>query len=162
MGVRRQVYVFLNADDGSDSVSALEEFANKPKSIFASNDVGSTKDKNYPRASTSINQFITVEAMGSTPGFKNSASAWTPRGALNLLIENTFFFNQPDGTWSEGLTGTASPYPISVQNQRSYNSFPRVYLDESTNYDVTYYMGNSIVGVPDNFIADEYVALTLS
>lgn len=94
-------------------------------------------------------------------GFNNTASAWTPRGALNLLIENTYFFNQPDGTWSEGLTGTASPYPISVQNQRSYNSFPRVYLDESTNYDVTYYMGNSIVGNPDNFIADEYVTTTI-
>ena len=158
MGVRRQVYVFVIADDGSDSVADLEEFVNKPKSIFTSNNVGSTKNKNYPRASTSINQFITVEAMGSTPGFNNDASAWTPRGALNLLIENTYFFNQPDGTWSEGLTGTASPYPISIQNQRSYNAFPRVYLDESTNYDVTYYMGNSIIGVPDNFVAAEYEA----
>jgi len=27
---------------------------------------------------------------------------------------------------------------------------------------VTYYMGNSIVGVPDNFIAAEYVTITIS
>lgn len=163
MGVRRQAYVFIIADNGSDSVADLEAFANKPKSIFTSNDVGSTKDKNYPRASTSINQFITVEAMGSTPGFRSpSATAWNPRGALNLLIENTYFYNQPDGTWSEGLTGTASPYPVSIQRQRSYNAFPRVYFDENTNYDVTYYMGNSIIGEPDNFVAVEYVATSIS
>ena len=156
MGVRRQAYDFVIKDDGSDSVYALEQFVNKPKSIFTTNDVGSTKGKNYPRASTSINQFITVEAMGSTPGFSDSASAWTPRGALNLLVENTYFYNQPDGTWAEGLTGTASPYPQSVQRQRSYNSFPRVYFDENTNYDVTYYIGNSIVGIPDVFIADPF------
>jgi len=77
MGVRRQAYVFVIADDGNDSIAVLEKFPNKPQSIFTSNDVGSTKDKNYPRASTSINQFITVEGMGSTPGFTNSASAWT-------------------------------------------------------------------------------------
>ena len=161
MGVRRQAYVFTIIDDGSDSIADLEAFVNKPKSIFTTNDVGSTKDKNYPRASTSINQFITVEGMGSTPGFNNSASAWTPRGALNILIENTYFYNQPDGTWSEGLTGTAAPYPISIQRQRSYNAFPRVYFDENTNYDITYYVGNSIIGVPDNFIASEYVATVI-
>ena len=161
MGVRRQAYVFVIADDGNDSVAALEAFPNKPQSIFTSNDVGSTKDKNYPRASTSINQFITVEGMGSTPGFTNSASAWTPRGALHVMIENTYFYNQPDGTWSEGLTGSAAPYPISIQRQRSYNAFPRVYFDENTNYDITYYMGNSIIGVPDVFIADPYTEIII-
>lgn len=159
MGVRRQSYVFLIMDDGRESISSLEEFPNKPQSIFTS---GYGTANQAVRASTSMNQFITVEAMGSTPGLIATYSAWTPRGALNILIENTYFYNQPDGTWSEGLTGTASPFPISVQRQRSYNSFPRVYFDDNTNYDVTYYMANSIIGIPDVFTASSYTYTTSS
>ena len=125
MGVRRQSYVFTIIDDGVESISSLEEFPNKPQSIFTS---GYGTANQAERASTKTTQFITVEAMGSTPGLIATHTAWTPRGALNLLIENTYFYNQPDGTWSEGLTGTASPFPISVQRQRSYNSFPRAYF----------------------------------
>lgn len=159
MGVRRQSYVFTIIDDGVESISALEEFPNKPQSIFTS---GYGTANQAVRASTSMNQFITVEAMGSTPGLIATHTTWTPRGALNILIENTYFYNQPDGTWSEGLTGMASPFPISVQRQRSYNSFPRVYLDDTTNYDVTYYMGNSIIGNPDVFTASSYTYTTSS
>jgi len=77
------------------------------------------------------------------------------------VLQHGHFYNQPDGTWSEGLTGSAAPYPISIQRQRSYNAFPRVYFDENTNYDITYYMGNSIIGVPDVFIADPYTEIII-
>ena len=50
---------------------------------------------------------------------------------MQVQVENTFFYNLPDGRTAEGVSGTAAPYPISVQNQRSYNSFQEfIFLKE--------------------------------
>jgi len=158
MAYRRQVYVFTISDNGSESIEDLERFPEKEQSIMTSGYGNANQAK---RASTQVNQFITVEAMGSTPGLLATNTNWSPRGSVNLQVENTYFFQSPDRRLNEGVSGTAAPYPISVQNQRSYNSFPRVYLSGGTNYDVTYYMASSFIGAPDTFSGVEFT-ITLS
>lgn len=150
MGIRRQAIQYDYGDDGFESIESLESFPEKQQSIISSG-YGSA---NEPSASTKINQFITVEAMGSTPGLISTETNWVPRGFMQIQVENTYFFNTPDGRTAEGISGTAAPYPISVQNQRSYNSFPRVYLTQGTSWDVSYYMANTFVGTPDNYTGD--------
>tara|TARA_B100000131_G_scaffold237989_1_gene230136 strand:+ start:562 stop:1041 length:480 start_codon:yes stop_codon:yes gene_type:complete len=147
MGIRRQVIEFSYGDDGSQPVEDLEEFPEKQQSIISSGFGNATE----PSAATKVNQFITVEAMGSTPGLWATETNWCPVGYMQIQVENTFFYNLPDGRMSDGLSGTAAPYPISVQYQRSYNSFPRVYLSQGTSFDVLYYMVESFIGTPDNF-----------
>ena len=83
MGVRRQSYVFTIIDDGVESISSLEEFPNKPQSIFTS---GYGTANQAERASTKTTQFITVEAMGSTPGLIATHTAYA--GALGTPIVN--------------------------------------------------------------------------
>lgn len=147
MGIRRQIIEFDYGDDGFQSIENLESFPEKQQSIISSGFGNATE----PSAATKVNQFITVEAMGSTPGLLATETDWCPRGYMQVQIENTFFYNLPDGRTAEGVSGTAAPYPISVQNQRSYNSFPRVYLSQGTSFDVLYYMAESFIGTPDNY-----------
>ena len=66
-------------------------------------------------------------------------------------METTSYYTNPDGYPAEGLSGTGAPYPVAVQWQRSYNSFPRVYNYGGTTFDVTYYMASSFIGAPDLF-----------
>lgn len=150
MGIRRQVIEFDYGDDGFQSIESLESFPEKQQSIISSGFGNATE----PSAATKVNQFITVEGMGSTPGLLATETDWCPRGYMQIQVENTFFYNLPDGRTSEGVSGTGAPYPISVQNQRSYNSFPRVYLSQGTSFDVLYYMAGSFVGTPDNYTGD--------
>jgi len=151
MGIRRQVIEFNYGDDGSQPIEDLEEFPEKQQSIIHSG----FGDATEPSAATKVNQYITVEAMGSTPGLFASETNWCPQGYMQIQVENTFFYNLPDGRMSDGLSGTAAPYPISVQNQRSYNSFPRVYLSQGTSFDVLYYMVQPFIGTPDAFSGEE-------
>ena len=158
MAIRRQFREFVIADDGSESVESLEQFIEKPQSIFVS---GFGNAKLHGSQKLMDNQFITVEGMGSTPGFASSQSSWAPRGYLNIKVENTSYYTNPDGYPNEGLSGTGAPYPTMVQNQRSYNSFPRVYIYGGTTFDVTYYCAESFVGTPDNFTGTTVVYTTV-
>ena len=62
MGIRRQVIEFDYGDDGFQSIESLESFPEKQQSIISSGFGNATE----PSAATKVNQFITVEAMGST------------------------------------------------------------------------------------------------
>ena len=64
MGIRRQVIEFDYGDDGFQSIESLESFPEKQQSIISSGFGNATE----PSAATKVNQFITVEAMGSTIG----------------------------------------------------------------------------------------------
>lgn len=160
MAIRRQIREFVLKDDGATSASDLDEFKEKKRSIFVSEygNADLTKSQNV-----NPNSFITVEAFGSTPGFGvEGGASWEPRGFFNIRIENTFFFVNPDGTSNEGLSGTGAPYPITVQNQRSYNQFPRVYIQGGQTFDFTYYMGNTMVGTADDFSGSGAFSMTAS
>jgi len=150
MGIRRQAIEYSYGDSGLETIKDLESFPEKHQSIISSG-YGTA---NEPSAATKVNQFITVEAMGSTPGLLSTDTQWCPRGYMQIQVENTYFYNLPDGRTSEGLSGTGAPYPISVQNQRSYSSFPRVYLQQGTSWDVQYYMAGNFIGTPDDYTGD--------
>ena len=65
MGIRRQIIEFDYGDDGFQSIENLESFPEKQQSIISSGFGNATE----PSAATKVNQFITVEAMGSTLNF---------------------------------------------------------------------------------------------
>ena len=97
------------------------------------------------------NQFIVIQSMGSSPGLFATQDSWCPRGYMNIKVETTSYYTNPDGKPQEGLSGTGSPYPITIDRMRSYNTFPRVYLQGGTTFDITYYMASSFIGSPDTF-----------
>ena len=85
MGIRRQVIEFDYGDDGFQSIESLESFPEKQQSIISSGFGNATE----PSAATKVNQFITVEAMGSTVDVATETD-WCPRGYMQVQVENTF------------------------------------------------------------------------
>tara|TARA_R110000751_G_scaffold184022_1_gene290518 strand:- start:165 stop:644 length:480 start_codon:yes stop_codon:yes gene_type:complete len=153
MAIRRQFRQFLLADSGAETTDDLEAFIDKPQSIF----VSGFGNANLTQSQQLMdNQFIVVQGLGSSPGLFATESEWVPRGYMNLTVESTSYYTNPDNRPQEGLSGTGSPYPITLTRQRSYNSFPRVYLQGGTTFDITYYMASSFIGSPDNFTGTAY------
>jgi len=153
MAIRRQGIQFVIADNGSESETALEQFIDKPQSIFTSGYGSATLTQSQQLLD---NQFMVVQSMGSTSGLFASDVGWTPRGYLNIRVESTSYYTNPDGKPQEGLSGTGAPYPILINRMRSYSSFPRVYLQGGTTFDITYYMASNFIGSPDDFVGTEY------
>ena len=153
MAIRRQFREFVLVDAGDETPDALESFIEKPQSIFTS-DFGNA---NLTQSQKLLdNQFIVIQALGSTPGLNATDAQWTPRGYMNVKVETTSYYTNPDGYPQEGLSGTGAPYPITLNAQRSYNSFPRVYIQGGTTFDITYYMASSFIGSPDSFAGGPY------
>jgi hypothetical protein len=153
VAIRRQFKEFVISDNGSETTEDLEAFIDKPQSIFTSGYGNANLTQSQKLMD---NQFITIEGLGSTPGLNATDAVWCPRGYVNIKIETTTYYTNPDNRPNTGVSGTGSPYPLSVQWQRSYNSFPKVYIYGGTTFDVTYYCAESFTGLPDAFAGDSF------
>ena len=103
--------------------------------------------------------------MGSSPGLFATQDSWCPRGYMNIKVETTSYYTNPDGKPQEGLSGTGSPYPITIDRMRSYNTFPRAYLQGGTTFDITYYMASSFYWLTRHIygcISDIYILWIVS
>ena len=80
-------------------------------------------------------------ATASTPG----SGLVGPKAYLQVRINTTDYFLDPDGIGNDGVPGTAAPYPRSVFFQPSFNLYPDVYVLPGQVWDVryTHYQENS-------------------
>ncbi len=61
-----------------------------------------------------------------------------PRAYLQVRINTTDYFLNPDNVTNDGIPGTASPYPRSLDFQPSFNLYPDVYVLPGQVWDVRY------------------------
>jgi len=66
----------------------------------------------------------------------NSAGVIGPRMYVQVRINTTDYFLNPDNVTNEGIPGTASPYPRSLDFQPSFNLYPDVYVLPGQVWDV--------------------------
>jgi hypothetical protein len=164
MAMRSQVYAW----DGyhATAASALV-VADKGSgvSIF----IGGKGNNITKPAETSATQFVVIEDIGCTPslpwggsgavsefrgGFAQTNTAapgsalFGPKAYLQVRINTTDYFLDPDGIGNDGVPGTAAPYPRSVFFQPSFNLYPDVYVLPGQVWDVryTHYQTNSSYG----------------
>jgi hypothetical protein len=111
-------------------------------------------------ASTSATQFIVIEDVGVTPTEYHGVLATGttiadyrglngglggvisgPRAYLQVRINTTDYFLDPDGIGNDGIPGTAAPYPKTTFTQGNFNLYPTVYVLPGQTFDVrvTYY-----------------------
>ena len=57
---------------------------------------------------------------------------------LQVRINTTDYFLNPDNVTNDGIPGTASPYPRSLDFQPSFNLYPDVYVLPGQVWDVRY------------------------
>ena len=158
MAMRSQVYEWDagEADGSATALTTVGTNEGNTYSIF----IGGVGGNITKPASTSATQFIVVEDVGVTPtDFHGTLVTGTsiadyrglcgglggvisgPRAYLQVRINTTDYFLDPDGVGNDGVPGTAAPYPVSEFFQGNFNLYPAVYILPGQTWDVrvTYY-----------------------
>ena len=65
-----------------------------------------------------------------------SSGVFGPRMYVQVRINTTDYFLNPDNVTNDGIPGTASPYPRSLDFQPSFNLYPDVYVLPGQVWDV--------------------------
>ena len=169
MAMRSQVYEW---DCEGASASAL---VGTKTSIF----IGGAGNNITKPAETSATQFIVIEDVGVTPSeYKSNEGSITsyrglklaagnevagPRAYLQVTINTTDYFLDPDGIGSDGVPGTAAPYPKSTFFQGNFNLYPDVYVLPGQTFDVgvTIYNSSALSSTVDKGELQAFVKYTL-
>ena len=151
MSMRSQVYEWDAARTTvSGSAMGTTQFGSA-LSIF----VGGYGNNITKPAETTATQFCVIEDIAVTPSaFTQSGSSVTyrglpagtgtsvstgvagPRAYVQIRINTTDYFLDPDNVGNDGVPGSASPYPRSVAFQPCFNLYPDVYVLPGQTWDV--------------------------
>ena len=115
MAMRSQIYQFTQTTAATMT---------SPTSIF----VGGTGNNITKPAETTATQFVVIEQVASTPHTPITTTSTGLGCYAQVRINTTDYFLDPDNRPNDGVPGTASPYPRSVQFQPSFNLYPDVYV----------------------------------
>ena len=157
--MRSQVYAW----DGTTDTDLSTSERGTGTSIF----IGGKGNNITKPAETSATQFVVIEDIGCTPSLPYSCTDDTvvvrrglstqsavaggaetastpssglagPKAYLQVRINTTDYFLDPDGIGNDGVPGSAAPYPRSVFFQPSFNLYPDVYVLPGQVWDVRY------------------------
>ena len=111
-------------------------------------------------AETTATEFVVIEDIAVTPSLGGTATTadgesargllshdgvFGPRAYVQVRINTTDYFLDPDNIPNDGIPGSASPYPRSINFQPSFNLYPDVYVLPGQVWDalVTFYNGQT-------------------
>jgi len=161
MSMRSQVYEWdAGRSDVSGASMSTAQFGSA-LSIF----VGGFGNNITKPAETTATQFCVIEDIavtpsaftmyGSTVAFRglptsdsgDSTGIAGPRAYVQIRINTTDYFLDPDNVGNDGVPGSASPYPRSVNFQPCFTLYPDVYVLPGQTWDVrvTAYQSNNYV-----------------
>ncbi len=119
MAMRSQLYEWKQ-----NTTSSIE---NVQSSIF----IGGTGNNITKPAETTATQFVVIEQVASTPsnpGSYSTAGAGGIQNDMQVRINTTDYFLDPDNKPNDGIPGAASPYPRAVAFQPAFTLYPDVYV----------------------------------
>ncbi len=158
MSMRSQVYEWDAARNGGGAVAT---YIGNRTSIF----VGGLGNNITKPAETTATEFVVIEDIATTASL-GTLSTMTPttvvrglvagvntaavpvgngicgpRSYVQVRINTTDYFLDPDNIPNDGIPGAASPYPRSINFQPSFNLYPDVYVLPGQVWDalVTFY-----------------------
>jgi len=140
MSMRSQIYAW-NSQTGTAATSFADAQVGTAVSIF----IGGFGNNITKPAETTATQFVVIEdvAVSPTLGLQaGEAAASEVRGLLSgttngvfgnrayiqVRINTTDYFLDPDNVGNDGIPGAASPYPRSTSFQPCFNLYPDVYV----------------------------------
>jgi hypothetical protein len=151
MAIRKQLYTWELYGDGGDG-SSLTNYprAGESHSIFygdfgrvqAGKQTGLVKE----------NEFVVIEKIGCKPGITpvlnvdggGALTKWNPNMFVNIVIDTTNYYQDPQNVWASGVSGTASPYPRATKEMPYYDLWPPIYVLPHQTVDIRYTMFNDI------------------
>jgi len=162
MSMRSQVYEWDAGRTSGGGTAATATQAGQRISIF----IGGFGNNITKPAETTATEFVVIEDIAVTPtlaiGLNAGQTALTvrglqydnagagvagPRAYTQVRINTTDYFLNPDNVPNDGIPGTASPYPRSINFQPSFNLYPDVYVLPGQVWDVivTFYDANGLL-----------------
>ena len=102
-------------------------------------------------------QFIVIDNFGSTSGVCSDVTldgttitSWTPNGFMQLYIDTTAYYQNPENIKSRGISGDAAPYFKDLISEGGYLLEPNVYVRPFQTWDFRYTMCNETDGLVGN------------
>lgn len=97
-------------------------------------------------------EFVVLDKVSSTPGVSpygarvvnNDLVKWNPNMFVNVVIDTTNYYQDPQNVWSSGVSGFASPYPRQTYDEPYYELWPPVYVLPDQTLDIRYTLFNDI------------------
>jgi len=143
MAMRSQVYEWdaSRSGHGGQPLTTTPLNLGKAYSIF----IGGVGNNITKPAETTATQFVVIEDIGTSPtSYVKDADGLTGnRCYMQVRINTTDYFLDPDNVGNDGVPGTAAPYPRTVDFQPSFNLYPDVYVLPGQTWDalITHYAG---------------------
>ena len=145
MAMRSQIYEWANLGAGvrrSTAATAQTLTANQAVDIF----IGGLGNNITKPAETTATQFVVIEDISASP--HNG-------GQVQVRINTTDYFQNPDVTVMNGIPGMASPYPVGAPSTAggtsdnvlsSFSLYPDVYVLPGQTWSVLYTPTTTVYG----------------
>ena len=89
--------------------------------------IGGTGNNITKPAETTATQFVVIELVASTPSNPDTYVTGI-QNYMQVRINTTDYFLDPDNKPNDGIPGAASPYPRTVAFQPAFTLYPDVYV----------------------------------
>ncbi len=155
MAIRRQGYEFDFVDLGNLPKKRLAELSERRQSVLVGADINDGFGVLTKSLYTEADEYIVLDYIGSTPGgFQRDelkGSNWGPRGFVNVILDDTAYYQTLDGRDYDGISGIGAPYPISRNYQPAYRTKIPIEIPPGRWWDIRYIAYNRILDIPDTF-----------
>jgi hypothetical protein len=155
MAIRRQGYEFDFVDLGNLPAKRLGELSERRQSVLVGADINDGFGVLTKSLYTEADEYIVLDYIGSTPGgFQRDelkGSNWGPRGFVNVILDDTAYYQTLDGRDYDGISGIGAPYPISRSYQPAYRTKIPIEIPPGRWWDIRYIAYNRIIDIPDAF-----------
>jgi hypothetical protein len=153
MSMRSQVYEWANLAPSGVSSALRRSTTDRPKALTGGREydmfIGGTGNNITKPAETTATQFIVIEDIACSPHLG---------GAVQIRINTTDYFQNPDVTDQVGIPGLASPYPRGAPSSvdtaatasgavgtdqllKSFDLYPDVYVLPGQTFQILYTPG---------------------
>ena len=158
MSMRSQIYAWNSQSTAGGTTAWTNAQTGNSVSIF----IGGFGNNITKPAETTATQFVVIEDVAVSPTAFGISSSMTGtyrgleqggttngvfgnRAYIQIRINTTDYFLDPDNVGNDGIPGAASPYPRSTNFQPCFNLYPDVYVLPGQVFDalVTCYQNNA-------------------
>ena len=158
MSMRSQIYAWNSQSTAGGTAQWTNANTGNSVSIF----IGGFGNNITKPAETTATQFVVIEDVAVSPTAFGISSSMTGtyrgleqggttngvfgnRAYIQIRINTTDYFLDPDNVGNDGIPGAASPYPRSTNFQPCFNLYPDVYVLPGQVFDalVTCYQNNA-------------------
>jgi len=141
MSMRSQIYAWNSQSQAGGTQRWTNDNTGNSVSIF----IGGFGNNITKPAETTATQFVVIEDVAVSPtafgvstqantyyrGLESNGSCngvYGNRAYIQIRINTTDYFLDPDNVGNDGIPGAASPYPRSTNFQPCFNLYPDVYV----------------------------------